>query len=183
MCRFIVGCLCDDTRYGRYLHFQIADVLPVQNLVENLVWSLMHEREGMQSMNQTTMGLLLQHLMHYTGRIRVNRDSEQSFEQQLTLQVLRYIDEHYREGSLTELAALMGYDVYWLSRAINRLLGRNYKELLQIKRLNQAAFLLHSTRMPVADVSFAVGYDNTSYFYRIFRTYYGMSPREYRRNG
>ena len=118
-----------------------------------------------------------------TGRIRVNRDSEHSFEQQLTLQVLRYIDEHYREGSLTELAALMGYDVYWLSRAINRLLGRNYKELLQIKRLNQAAFLLHSTRMPVADVSFAVGYDNTSYFYRIFRTYYGMSPKEYRKNG
>lgn len=72
---FIVGCLCDDTRYGRYLHFQIADVLPVQNLVENLVWSLMHEREGMQAMNQTTMGLLLRHLMHYTGRIRVNRDS------------------------------------------------------------------------------------------------------------
>ena len=168
---------------GRYLHFQIADVLPVQNLVENLVWSLMHEREGMQAMNQTTMGLLLRHLMHYTGRIRVNRDSEQSFEQQLTLQVLRYIDEHYREGSLTELAALMGYDVYWLSRAINRLLGRNYKELLQIKRLNQAAFLLHNTRMPVADVSFAVGYDNTSYFYRIFRTYYGMSPREYRKTG
>ena len=162
---FIVGCLCDDTRYGRYLHFQIADVLPVQNLVENLVWSLMHEREGMQAMNQTTMGLLLRHLMHYTGRIRVNRDSEQSFEQQLTLQVLRYID------------------VYWLSRAINRLLGRNYKELLQIKRLNQAAFLLHNTRMPVADVSFAVGYDNTSYFYRIFRTYYGMSPREYRKTG
>ena len=155
----------------------------VWNLVENLVWSLMHEREGMQAMNQTTMGLLLRHLMHYTGRIRVNRDSEQSFEQQLTLQVLRYIDEHYREGSLTELAALMGYDVYWLSRAINRLLGRNYKELLQIKRLNQAAFLLHSTRMPVADVSFAVGYDNTSYFYRIFRTYYGMSPKEYRKNG
>ena len=57
------------------------------------------------------------------------------------------------------------------------------RELLQIKRLNQAAFLLHSTRMPVADVSFAVGYDNTSYFYRIFRTYYGMSPKEYRKNG
>ena len=59
-------------------------------------------------------------------------------------------------------------------------LGRNYKELLQIKRLNQAAFLLHSTRMPVADVSFAVGYDNTSYFHRIFKGYYGQSPREYR---
>ena len=113
-------------------------------------------------------------------------DSTYEFLEELakeSLQVLRYIDEHYREGSLTELAVLMGYDVYWLSRAINRLLGRNYKELLQIKRLNQAAFLLHNTRMPVADVSFAVGYDNTSYFYRIFRTYYGMSPREYRKTG
>lgn len=179
---FIVGCLCDDTRYSRYLHFQIADVLPVQNLVENMVWTLMHRREGIQSVNQTTMGLLLQHLMHYTGRIRVSKDSEQSFDQQLTLQVLRYIDEHYREGSLTELASLMGYDVYWLSRAISRLLGRSYKELLQIKRLNQASFLLQNTRMSVADISVAVGYDNTSYFHRIFRKYYGMSPKEYRKD-
>lgn len=179
--QFIVGCLCDDTRYGRYLHFQVADVLPVQNLVENLIWSLLHERQESQALNQTTMGLLFQHLMHCTGRIRVNQDAEESFEQELTLQVLRYIDEHYRDGTLTELAELLGYDVYWLSRAIHRLLGRNYKELLQIKRLNQAAFLLHNTGMSVADISGAVGYDNTSYFHRIFRACYGVSPKEYRK--
>lgn len=179
--QFIVGCLCDDTRYGRYLLFQVADVLPVQNLVENLIWSLLHEGQESQALNQTTMGLLFQHLMHCTGRIRVNQDAEESFEQELTLQVLRYIDEHYREGTLTELAEFLGYDVYWLSRAIHRLLGRNYKELLQIKRLNQAAFLLHSTGMSVADISRAVGYDNTSYFHRIFRACYGVSPKEYRK--
>lgn len=181
---FIVGCLCEDTRYGKYLHFQVADVLPVQNLVENLIWSLLHgERESeSQALNQTTMGLLLQHLMRCTGRIRMNQDGAEAFDQELTLRVLRYIDEHYQDGTLTELAELMGYDVYWLSRGIHRLLGRNYKELLQIKRLNQAAFLLHNTGMPVADVSRAVGYDNTSYFHRIFRTYYGMSPKEYRKS-
>lgn len=178
---FIVGCLCDDTRYGRFLHFQVADVLPVQNLMENMVWTLRNQREESQSINQTTMGLLFCHLMSYTGRIPVNKDSEQSFHQQLTLQVLQYIDQHYRDGSLTELASLMNYDVYWLSRTIHRLLGRNYKELLQIKRLNQAAFLLHNTRMTAADISVAIGYDNTSYFHRIFREYYGVSPKEYRK--
>lgn len=179
---FIVGCLCEDTRYGKYLHFQVADVLPVQNLVENLIWSLLHEARENQALNQTTMGLLLQHLMQCTGRIRVNQDTEEAFDQELTLRVLRYIDEQYRDGTLTELAEFMGYDVYWLSRAIHRLLGRNYKELLQIKRLNQAAFLLHNTAMSVADISGAVGYDNTSYFHRIFRAYYGMSPKEYRKS-
>lgn len=179
---FIVGCLCDDTRYSRYLHFQVNDVLPVQNLVENMVWTLLNHQEGTQSMNQTTMGLLMMHLMHYTGHIRVDQDSRHSFEQQLLLQILRYIDEHYQEGTLTELGAMLGYDVYWLSRFISRLLGRTYKEVLQTKRLNQAAFLLQNTKMSVADISIAVGYDNTSYFHRIFKGYYGMSPREYRMN-
>ena len=177
---FIVGCLCGDVRYDSFLHFQVADVLPVQNLVENLVWSLIYGNEDSQPINQTVMGLLFWHLMRCTGRIRAGQDSEQSFKQKLTLQVLRYIDEHYREGSLTELAASMGYDVYWLSRTITALLGRSYKELLQIKRLNQAAFLLNNTRMTVADISYAVGYDNTSYFHRIFRNYYGVTPKDYR---
>lgn len=177
---FMVGCLCGDTRYNRYLHFQVSDVLPVQNLVENMVWTLLHGQPWKRSINQTTMGLLFLHLMHYTSRIRVNPDSERSFEQQLTMQVLGYIDSHYRDGSLTELAGIMGYDICWLSRMIKQHLGRNYKELLQIKRLNQAAFLLQNTKMSVADISVAVGYDNTSYFHRIFREYYGLSPKKYR---
>ncbi len=59
--------------------------------------------------------------------------------------------------------------------------GQNYKDLLQIKRLNQAAYLLSHTRAAVSEISVAVGYDNTSYFHRIFREYYKMSPKEYRR--
>lgn len=47
---------------------------------------------------------------------------------------------------------MLGYDIYWLSRMVKRLTGRTYKELLQIKRLNQAAFLLLNTRLAVADV-------------------------------
>lgn len=177
---FLVGCLCDDTRYDRYLHFQVSDVLPIQNLMENMVWSLLNEQPGKRSINQATMGLVLLHLMHYTGRLRMSPDSGQSLEQKLTFQVLRYIEEHYREGTLAELAGIMGYDVYCLSRMIKQVLGRNYKELLQVKHLNQAAFLLQNTGMNIVDISVAVGYDNTSYFHRIFKGYYGQSPREYR---
>ena len=102
--------------------------------------------------------------MHHTDRIR----SASSLDQQLIFQVLKFIDENYRDGQLTDLAAQLGYEIPWLSDAIKRLLGRTYKELQQIKRLNQAAFLLQSTRLPITDICAAVGYDNTSYFHPDF---------------
>jgi AraC-like DNA-binding protein len=174
---FLVGCLCFDPRYASYLHFQVADVLPVQNLVENMVWTLLSDQPNKRSINQITMGLLFLQLMHYTDKIS---HTQESFEQKLIFQVLTYIDENYKDGELTELSALLSYNIYWLSRAIKRLTGRTYKELLQVKRLNQASVLLLNTRLSVTDISIAVGYDNTSYFHRIFRNYYGMSPKEYR---
>lgn len=174
---FLVGCLRSDTGRERFLHFQVADVLPVQNLVENLVWTLLNNQPNKRSINQVTMGLLFLQLMHWTDKLKT---SEDSFDQKLTFRVLRYVDEHYRDGELTALAHSMGYDIYWLSRAIKRLTGHTYKELLQIKRLNQASFLLLNTRLSANDISVAVGYDNTSYFYRIFKERYGMSPRQYR---
>ena len=176
---FLVGCLCNDPRYASYLHFKVADVLPVQNLVVNMVGTLLNDPPNKRSINQITMGLLFLQLMHYTDKIS---HSSESFEQKLIFQVLKYIDENYKDGELTKLASLLGYDIYWLSRMIKRLTGRTYKELLQIKRINQAAFLLLNTRLPVTDISCAVGYDNTSYFHRLFRQRYQMSPKEYREN-
>ena len=176
---FLVGCLCNDPRYASYLHFKVADVLPVQNLVENMVWTLLNDQPNKRSINQITMGLLFLQLMHYTDKIS---HSSESFEQKLIFQVLKYIDENYKDGELTKLASLLGYDIYWLSRMIKRLTGRTYKELLQIKRINQASFLLLNTRLPVTDISCAVGYDNTSYFHRLFSQRYQMSPKEYREN-
>ena len=61
-----------------------------------------------------------------------------------------------------------------------KLTGRNYIELVQEKRLAQAAFLLRNTDRNVADIAVAVGYENISYFHRIFAEAYGKSPKHYR---
>ena len=48
---FIVGCLRGDNGYSSYLHFQVSDVLPVQNLMENMVWTLMNNQPNKRSIN------------------------------------------------------------------------------------------------------------------------------------
>ena len=79
-----------------------------------------------------------------------------------------------------ELAEELHYDFYTLSRMIRRLTGKNYTELVQNKRLTQAAYLLETTGLSVADIGERVGYENMSYFHRIFKERYGISPKKYR---
>ena len=44
----------------------------------------------------------------------------------------------------------------------------------------QAAFLLKTTSMKVSEISESVGYENFSYFHRIFRARFGVSPHQFR---
>ena len=175
---FLVGTLCGKNEQTSYLYFHVADVLPIQNLVENMVWTIFYDMGNKRSCNQITMGLLLLQLLNYMDKMETGSSR---FDTELTGNVLKYIEEHYKDGSLSELAELMNYDLYWLSREIKKRTGKTYKELLQAKRMSQAAYLLTSSRLPIADIIESVGYDNTSYFYRKFKERYGAGPKEYRK--
>lgn len=161
-----------------YLHFHVSGILPVQNLVENLIWSLVNSEPNRRNINQTTMGLLFLQLMNHTDKI--NRDDPGSQEQNLALAAMKYIEENYQTATLEELSVRLGEPAYYLSRLLRRLCGQTFKNLLQTKRLNQSAFLLTTTSIPVEEIIAAVGYDNTSYFHRIFKEQFGMTPRAYR---
>lgn len=174
---FVINCLREKQQSASYLHFRVSDVFPIQNLVENLIWTLLNKQPNKRSINQVTMGLLFLHLMNYIDRVETNEADE---EQRFMMTVLSYVEEHYRDGELSSLAQELHYDLYWLSREIKRRTGKTYTELVQERRMSQAAYLLTHTAMSVMDIGLSVGYENMSYFYRIFQQKYGMTPRKYR---
>ncbi|WP_073279423.1 AraC family transcriptional regulator [Anaerocolumna jejuensis] len=175
---FLVDSLRQDNRTAGYLYFKVADILPVQNLLENMIWSILNEQPNRHRINQTTMGLLFLQLLNYMDKIEQCEDDP--YDNYLTLSVLRHIEENYRDSNLTLLARELNQPVYLLSRLIKRNTGCTYKELLQRKRFQKAVELLGDTTLSINDIITAVGYDNTSYFHRIFREKYEMSPRQYR---
>ena len=171
---FLLSSLLDEENQG-YLHFRVAEVLPVQNLIENLIWTLISNTSNKRNINQTTMGLLFMQLINHTDKL-----SYESREDRAIMDIFRYIEGNYKNGSLSEAAELLHYDFYWLSHEIKNRTGRTYTEHLQEKRLSQAAFLLKNTSLSVEDIALAVGYENKSYFHRIFSEKYGTSPKKYR---
>ena len=172
--RFLLDCLFGQNSGPGYLLFQVSDDVPIQNLVENLILSLMYDTPNRRKVSQMTMTLLFLQLLGHTDKLAWDSQEE------TILRVLRYVDEHYVDGSLHEAAALLHSDVSSLSREIRRKSGKTYTELVQEKRLNQAAFLLRTTDRKVEDIALAVGYENISYFHRIFRKEYNVSPRQFR---
>ena len=176
---FLVGSLCGRDGETSWMYFHVADILPIQNLIENMVWTIFYDSSNKRSCTQITMGLLFLQLLNYMDKMETGGSK---YDSEITAAVLSYINGHYKNGTLSELSEQMGYDVYWLSREIRRRTGRTYKELLQEKRMQQAVYLLANSEIPVTDIIESIGYDNTSYFYRKFREKYGMSPKEYRKN-
>ena len=175
---FLVGSLKEESGLVDYLHFQVRDELPIQNLIENMIYSLVTKQKNFRNINQTTMGLLFILLQNQSDKI--NKNDPDQYEQNLIFTALKYIEDNYRTGTLEELSSLTGQPDYYISKLIKRHAGHTFKNLLQIKRLNQAAFLLTTTRLPVENIIMLAGYDNTSYFHRIFKEHFHMTPKAYR---
>ncbi len=173
--QFLVDCLCGENEGPGYLHFRVSQVKPLQNLIENLIWILLWDTPNKRKASQMTMAALFLHLMGSMENL--NTDDR---EEAAVLKALRYVERDYAHGSLSELAQQLHYDVSWLSREIKRKTGKTYTQILQDKRLAQAAFLLRNTDRNISDISLAVGYENISYFHRIFAQSFGKSPKHYR---
>ncbi len=174
MRRFLMDCLFGGSSGPRYLLFRVGDDVQVQNLAENLIITLLYSNANRRKISQATLTLLFLELLDRTEKL----DLEES--DSMTLNLLQYVDRHYADGSLTQAAAQLHCDIYTLSREVQRKTGKTYTQLIQEKRLSQAAFLLHNTDWTIDNIARTVGYENMSYFYKLFQKHFGESPRRYR---
>ncbi len=165
---FLVSTLSGESAFAGYLHIRAHDILPVHNL----------NKRGVNDLNETTMGLLLLNLSLFAQDI--NQAGPDRMDENTVFAVLQYIEAHYRDGTLADAAALVHRPAYTVSRLLTRHTGQNFRQLLQQRKLQQAAYLLSHTLLPVETILENIGYENSSYFYRRFRARYGCSPAEYR---
>lgn len=171
---FLLRCLGQENPYG-YLQFHVGGMVQVENLMENLVLQLLDHPNSRRAIPMHTVGLLFLHLLDRADLMTAGFREEMA-----VLRALQYIELSYAKASLTQAAEGMHCDVSWLSREIRRKTGRTFTELLQERRLNQAAWMLKNTREKVSDIAVSVGYENISYFHRIFARRFGCSPKKYR---
>ena len=175
---FIFSGLAGSGHEIAYMHFDVADVLPVQNLIENLIWSVVNKQPNRRNINQVTMGLLFLQLLGLSDRLVAGEPDTAA--NAIVIAALTEIEQNYAAASLGSVAKRCNVSAAYVSNTVKAATGKTFKEHLMEKRLSKAETLLKATALSVGDIIVMVGYENTSYFYRIFTQKYGVSPRGYR---
>lgn len=96
--------------------------------------------------------------------------------------VVQYIKQHLTEQitveKLSELACMSKATFF---RVFKRELGLTPVEYIIQERLREAKRLLRNPLVTIADVCFRAGFNNTTYFQKLFKQYEGVTPGVYKR--
>ena len=184
---FIVSLLRDEVNCNQYLHYKTIHHLPVSHLLEIFLTSYYPHNDGVSPrrmsgdyamQDRTLMFMVFLYLSRDLSDLSV--DGPMTFDEITKITVMNYIRENYQTATLTELSEIMNQSASALSRQIKTITGSTFKELLQAVRFQRAVKLLEETNLAVSDIALAVGYENSSYFYRRFREINAISPKLYR---
>lgn len=176
---FLLDALRQQNAAMAFLHFMVADVQPVQLVLESMISSLTYHIPNARKINQVAMSLLFLHLLNASDRLQFAPAQQQG--DGIVVLALREIEENYPTVTLSELAGQYACSLPYLSRTIKKATGHTFAQLLQRKRMEKAASLLKQTSLTVLEIIRAVGYQNSTHFYQIFEKTYGVTPHEYRK--
>jgi len=93
-----------------------------------------------------------------------------------------YVNSYYnREIKLSQLANLYFLNPQYLCRLFKNKTGTNFSSYVNKVRIDHARRLLSATGDDITDISMQVGFNNVTYFNRLFKKLVGATPGEYRR--
>ena len=101
----------------------------------------------------------------------------------LVARSLRYVKSNFTHKiKLSDIASELHVNPSYFSALFSQEMGRSFTDYLMELRVNKAKDLLKNTNMDIVDVAASSGFDNQSYFTKIFRKTTGITPRHYRQN-
>lgn len=99
------------------------------------------------------------------------------------IKVFTYLEDNMKKDvSLQSAASYSDLSLSYLSRLFKKEFGINFTNYIGIKKVRKSKKLLKDSEMGVADVAFELGYNESSYFCKVFKGIEGVTPTQYREN-
>lgn len=113
---------------------------------------------------------------------QIHRNNDSGKGQNIVQKVMTYIDQHYGEMITREQLGIVAcLNPTYLARIFKTETGKSMGNYILDERIKKAKLLLETSEMTISEVAQAVGYDNFSYFSKLFKDRTGMTPKEYRK--
>jgi DNA-binding response OmpR family regulator len=115
---------------------------------------------------------------------KIEKIELKSADEILMEKVLKMINANIDNSDLSVemLSSRVGLSRVHLHRKLKELTGQSTRDFIRNIRLKQAAELLHSKKLTISEVAYAVGFSSLSHFSNSFKEFYGVTPKEYMEN-
>lgn len=151
LARFVTSVFRQKDPVSHYLLFRLQENEQVENLMENMVESMLHGYANEDIINQYSMGIVFLYLLNHLENLSHN--SSMDYKETVVQAVLGYINSDCKNASLMRIAEDTHQSITALSKLIKQKTGYNFKELLQRKRFQMAVHLLCDTKLSIEEIA------------------------------
>ena len=94
---------------------------------------------------------------------------------------VNYIGQHYSDTlTLDDVAGHVHLNPAYFSTMFKKEMNLSFKEYLNHVRIEESKRLLTNSNFSIIDIAIAVGFEDQSYFSKVFKKYTGMTPKQFR---
>ncbi len=168
------------------LKFAVEDYFPasdaeIRGLFEKMLDCMRYKPQGytlqMQGMTVSLFGVLLQE-RYFRG----NNPGQKQRSTQIFKTVMAYIDGHYQEHiTLSDLASSANMTPNYFCRYFKGMTGRTPMDYLNYYRIEAACERLSYSEKSITEVALDCGFQDPSYFVKVFKHYKHATPSAYLR--
>ena len=158
--------------YGRRM--DMNEIWEIDNLCDSIEMAVfIADTEEMAELFRQIIGILIHEENGNANTAAQGSDS--------IAKVIDYILEHYTENlTLSFLAEKFYLTPSYLSRSFKKQTGKNLVAFVTEKRLEKAMDYIKADGRSLTEIAFLAGYEDYTYFNKVFRRYLGISPTQYR---
>lgn len=121
------------------------------------------------------------HIFHFLQICFNNHNENQYAVSSCVTEAMRYINENIADDiTLTRLSKALFVTKNHLCKQFKKNTAMTVIEYIKLRRISMAKKKLQFTDMSIADIAQFCGFDNASYFSKLFKKYEGMTPMQYR---
>lgn len=136
---------------------------------------------GYQLIVKSNLLNIIFELVHNFSDTQVTNANAKALEKMKS--IITYVAEHYEQNiTIEDIADHCYYSKSHFMKFFKENMGIGFIQYLNDYRLELAAAKLLESGDNILDIASDVGFDNLSYFNRVFKKKYGVTPGQYRKN-
>lgn len=162
-------------KHDAFIHFHCGKNDEVQEIIQKLIMEYFQKKRYYMRAANLLLSILLIELTRVIEEESLHNYQEEDAE---VINILKYIDGHFRQLSLIDLAKEFGYNSNYLSNKLKKDTGKTFQDLINSAKYQTALELMKETDKSIEEIAYDVGFSSLPSLYKLFARFTDKTPKQ-----